>query len=231
MNKSSRNGLIILGMVIVVFMINQYLQNKHTTKSDVVFDGSIDDVTKILVQKGDDAIELIKNNEIWEIAGNDTMLIRQNRLDNLFNTVLSVERETLVSENYSKWKKFSVDDSMGTHLALIDDKGNTTAYLVFGRSKIDWSHNYIRLDQDPEVYLTNTSVIHHLSTSLTFWGEVPKTEEVDSAVVTDPLLNTPLNSTEPVNVQIGNTEVQTIKIPVPSEDTHESGSSGNEQIQ
>ena len=71
-----------------------------------------------------------------------------------------------------------MDDSSGTHLALIDLDGNTIEYAVFGRSKSDYARNYVRTHKDPQVYLTNESILHYLSTLPTYWGEVPKAEEL-----------------------------------------------------
>ena len=36
--------------------------------------------------------------------------------------------------------------------------------------------NYVRTHKNPQVFLTNLSVLHYLSTSPTYWGEVPKPE-------------------------------------------------------
>jgi len=186
MNKTTRNGLIILAILVLAFFITQYQQNRTTTTSTRLFDGNVENIHKILIQKGETAIELVREAaDAWEITGNDTLLVRENRITNLFEDVLTVERETLVSRNPEKYDKFAIDDSTGTHLALIDVAGNTSAYYVFGRSRTDWAHNYVRTEDEPEVYLTSKSVIHHLSTSEQFWGEEPKPEEepLDSLAV------------------------------------------------
>ncbi len=178
MNKNLRNALILIGILIIVWFANSYFQNKYTTQSSEIFVGDPEDVHKVLIQLSGDAIELSKDADIWSISGIDTLIIRQNRIDNLLNSVLTVNRETMVSNNPDNWPKFSVDDSSGTHLALIDASGSTIAYYVFGRSKSDWSHNYVRIEDDTAVYLTNNNVINHLSTKATFWGEKPKPPEL-----------------------------------------------------
>ena len=97
-------------------------------------------------------------------------------MDNLFDKVLKVNRGTIISENPAKYGKYSVDDSTGTHLAVIDSKGETVGYYVFGRSKSDYSRSYIRAGNDPNVYLADQNVIYMLSTRETYWGEKPKVE-------------------------------------------------------
>ncbi len=178
MNKNWRNGIILIVMLVIAYFANSYFQNKYTTRSSEIFSGNPEDVYKVLIQSAGNAIELSKEADTWVISGNDTLVMRQNRIDNLLTSVLQVNRETLVSNNPDNWSKFSVDDSTGTHLALIDASGSTIAYYVFGRSKSDWTHNYVRVEDDYEVYLTDSNVINHLSTQATFWGEVPKPPEV-----------------------------------------------------
>ncbi len=174
MSKSLRNGIIIIVVLLGIFFIIQNRQQKRITKSSPIFTGDKADIVKVLIQKGDKAIELARVDTSWEISGNDTLEIRQNRIDNLLNKVLDVERETLVSANPDKWETFSIDDSTGTHLALINANDDTIGYFVFGRSKSDWSHNYIRFKEGPEVYLTSENVISSLNTGEKFWGQVPK---------------------------------------------------------
>ncbi|MBC8479627.1 MAG: DUF4340 domain-containing protein [FCB group bacterium] len=183
MNKSIRNGIIVIAVLSALVLINRYAQNRHKTVSDHVFSGELVQINKVLIQKGEDAIELARNGETWDISGNDTLVINQTRIDNLFDKVLTVRHETMVSTNPDKWATYSIDDSTGTHLALIDGKGNTIGYYVFGRSKTDWSHNYIRFEGKPEVYLTSESVLHHLNTGPTFWGVKPEPPAMDSLAV------------------------------------------------
>ena len=180
MNKGIRNSIIVLVILMAGYFFISSKQSSLVTQSSSIFDGNTELISKVLIQSSNDAIELSKLGDSWEISGNDTLVILQNRIDNLLNTVLSVNRETMVSQNPEKWDKYSVDDSSGTHLALLDAEDNTIGYFVFGRSMSDYSHNYIRLQGDDNVYLTDSNVIHHLSTVVTFWGEVPKIDEPET---------------------------------------------------
>ena len=48
------------------------------------------------------------------------------------------------------------------------------AYYIFGRSKSDYSRAYVRIWNDPTVYLADENVLYMLSTKVTYWGEKPK---------------------------------------------------------
>ena len=52
-------------------------------------------------------IELVKIDTIWKILDNDTLIIKQRSIDNLFDKVLTVNRGTIISENPKKYEKYS----------------------------------------------------------------------------------------------------------------------------
>ena len=189
MTKNLKISLILLCILIGIYFINNKNQNNLITKSSAIFLDDPKDILKILIQKGDDAIELIRVDTTWKISGNDTLIIKTRSLDNFFDKVLTVKKETIISENPNKYEKFSVSDSLGTHLALINLKNETSAYYVFGRSKSDYSRSYVRIGENPKVYLTNQNVIYMLSTNETYWGEKPK-EEIPPPDSPSPLLET-----------------------------------------
>tara|TARA_B100000700_G_C15031124_1_gene850597 strand:+ start:837 stop:1418 length:582 start_codon:yes stop_codon:yes gene_type:complete len=180
MNNNLRKNLILFSILSILIIVKVVKDRSNYTISDEIFDGNKDKIKKILLHKGSDAIELIKENEIWKIAGNDTLIVRENRIEDLYNKVLETKKETLISENKEKWTVLSVDDSLGTHLALYDKDDIKLAYYVFGRSNKDWKHNYVRIDEEPDVYLTNHNIINNLNPRDSFWGEKPKPIEVDS---------------------------------------------------
>jgi len=174
MTKNLKISLIVLVVLLTILFISQNKQLNYNSKSSRLFTIDKDDVNRFLIQNKEDAIELSKKDSIWTISGVDSLEVKQQSIDNFFDKVLLVETGTLVSKNPEKWLKYSVDDSNGTHLALIDSEGNTKNYAVFGRSKSDFSRNYVRTQQNPEVFLTNSSILHFISTSPNYWGELPK---------------------------------------------------------
>ncbi len=174
MTKNFQIALIILVVLIGIFFFNKNSQSKLETVSEAIFVDDIEDIFKFLIQKGDEAIELARVDTMWRISGNDTLEIKSQSMDNLFDKVLKVNRGTIISENPEKYGNYSVDDSIGTHLAVIDSKGETVGYYVFGRSKSDYSRSYVRVGSDPKVYLADQNVTYMLQTRPTYWGEKPK---------------------------------------------------------
>ena len=174
MTKNLQIALVVLVLLIGLFFLNKNSQSKLESVSEVIFTDDAEDIFKFLIQKGEEAIELARVDTMWRISGNDTLEIKSQSMDNLFDKVLKVNRGTIISENPDKYGKYSVDDSTGTHLAVIDSKGETVGYYVFGRSKSDYSRSYVRVGSDPRVYLADQNVTFMLQTRPTYWGEKPK---------------------------------------------------------
>ena len=192
MTKNLKIALIILLVLIGVFFLNKNSQLKLDSTSDLIFTNNPKDIFKFLIQNGEEAIELIRADTTWSISGNDTLEVKSQSIDNLFNKVLKVNRGTIISENPERYGKYSIDDSTGTHLAVIDLIGETIEYYVFGRSKSDYSRSYVRVGNNPNVYLADENVIYMLSTREDYWGQKPKEEELSPSIDGSPDINMPV---------------------------------------
>ena len=186
MTKNFKIALIVLVVLIGVYLLNIRSQGKFESTSTAIFTDDPGKIFKVLIQQGEEAVELARIDTIWRISGNDTLVTKPRSIENLFDKVLKANRGTIISENPEKYGKYSVDDSTGIHLAIINSKGKTVGYYIFGRSKSDYSRSYIRVGDDPNVYLADQNVTYMLSTRATYWGEKPK-EEVPPPPVEIPL--------------------------------------------
>jgi len=181
MTKNVQIALIVLVILVGIYFLNKSSQTKFESTSEAIFNDEPEDIFKFLIQQGQEAIELSRVDTLWRISGNDTLEVKSRPMDNLFDKVLKVNRGTIISENPEKYGKYSVDDSTGTHLAVINSKGETVGYYVFGRSKSDYSRSYVRVGSDPKVYLADQNVTYMLQTRPTYWGEKPKEEVLPPA--------------------------------------------------
>ena len=176
MTKHLKISLSVLVALIGIYLLNIRSQGKLESTSTAIFKDDPEDIFKILIQKGEEAIELARVDTIWKISGNDTLIAKPRSIEDLFNKILKVNRGTIISENPDNYAKYSIDDSTGTHLAVINSKGKSVGYYIFGRSKSDYSRSYVRVFNDPKVYLADQNVLYMLSTQATYWGEKPKDE-------------------------------------------------------
>ena len=174
MTKNFKIAFIVLVVLIGIYLLNIRSQVKLQSTSTAIFTDDPEDVFKILIQTGEEAVELARVDTVWRISGNDTLVTKPRSIENLIDKVLKANRGTIISENPEKYGKYSVDDSTGIHLAVINSDGKTVGYYVFWRSKSDYSRSYIRIGDDPKVYLVDQNVTYMLATRETYWGEKPK---------------------------------------------------------
>ena len=163
----------ILGVIVILYFISQSRQKKYQTQSNSVFSIVMEEVYRLKVEKDSIYIYLQRKDTTWQIMGHDSLLIQTNRINDIENNILSVKRESVVSNNQSKWSSFNVDDSLGTKVTFYSFNDEVIGEAIFGRSKSDWQRSYVRLIGEDNVYMTNENVINRLQTRPTFWGKKP----------------------------------------------------------
>ncbi len=177
-SKPWRNIGIVLAVLVVIYLYTKLQETRYTTPTNVVFDIQADDVSRFVIKEGDQRIELVRLDTLWVVAGYKERKVRQWRLDSFFNTVLGVERESMISDNPDRWITYGVDDSAGRHLQVYDLGGDLATDLVVGQSRTNWQSSYLREAGRDAVYLTTGSIYHLLSADTTFWLEpLPEPEE------------------------------------------------------
>ena len=83
MTNNLKIALIVLVAIIGIYLLNIRSQNKLESRSTAIFTNDSEDIFKILIQNGEDALELARVDTIWKISGNDTLEIKSRSMDNL----------------------------------------------------------------------------------------------------------------------------------------------------
>ena len=181
MTDSLKYTLGALVVLIGIYFYNQNVQRSYTVANSSIFSGNSEDIHRVLITEGENSLELVRVDTTWRITQADTLLIKENQITNLFDRLLTVKMEMLISKNETKWEKFGVDDSLGRHLQVFDDKDKKIIHYIFGNAGQDYQHNYIRELNSAEVYRTNDNVYFLLNTSSTYWGKSPpKPKELET---------------------------------------------------
>ncbi len=81
MGKHMKWLLVALGVLLVLFSINQLQQRNLSSNSDQVFSLNRDDVFQLQITKGDELISLTFNGANWSIDGNDTLIVKENTIN------------------------------------------------------------------------------------------------------------------------------------------------------
>ena len=178
MAKQTRIIIAIFGVVLVLFFINRQSQKKYTVQTKTVVSEGKDDIHRFVVQKEDQEIELVRSDTSWVISGHDSLSVKLSSLESFFDDILQLSKESdPISKNPDNWSKYSVSDSTGTHLFLYNSNDKELGHYIFGRTKTNFGKNTIRMEDDPNVYLTDKNILFRLQTRPTYWGEKPKPPE------------------------------------------------------
>ncbi len=181
MTDSLKYTLSALVLLSGIYFYNQNVQQSHIASGSSIFSGNPENIHRVLITEADVSLELVRSDTTWRISQADTLLIKENQISNLFDRLLAVKMEMLISRNENKWEKFGVDDSLGRHLQVFDDKDKKLIHYIFGNAGQDYQHNYIRDSNSSEVYRTNDNVYFLLNSSTTYWGKSPpKPEELET---------------------------------------------------
>ena len=82
MNRNLKIAFYSLIVLFAIYLFNYQKQINLESSSTLIFEGDPNKIYKFLIQKGGDAIEIIKNDSLWEITGHDTLNIKSQSIDN-----------------------------------------------------------------------------------------------------------------------------------------------------
>ncbi len=173
MTNSIKYSLGVLGFLFLLFLYNKNSQDSYKMVSQSIFDGSADDVFRIQLSENSKEIELIRKDSTWSISNIDSLVVKEDQIEKIFDRLLKVEKEILITNKEEKWEKFGVDDSLARHIQIYDENDNEIIHFLFGNSGQDWQHNYVRKNGSSDVYRTNDNVFFLLNTNTTYWGKKP----------------------------------------------------------
>ena len=173
MTDSIKYSLAALGLIILLFLYNSSSQKSLEIDGQAIFNGSEEEVFRIKLSEDKKEIELIKTDTTWSFSNSDSLVVKENQVDKIFDRLLKVEKEILITSKEEKWEKFGVDDSLARHITVYDENDNEILHYLFGNSGQDWQHNYIRKHGSSDVYRTNDNVFFLLNTNSTYWGKKP----------------------------------------------------------
>ena len=166
----------ILTVLIIFYIININQQKNYQSTSNKIFNFDQEQVNSLLIKSEGASIEIQRVDTSWVIVNNDSLTLKNNVLTTFFDKIFKLESETIMTTNENKWSTYNVDDSLGTHLALVDYNDYTIGYYVFGRSNSDYARCYVRTKESSDVHLVNQNVMYNLQANPQYWGESVKGE-------------------------------------------------------
>ena len=173
MGKNLQIALGIVILLLVAYVLNQNSQKKYTAKETAALDIDLNKIFSFTISDPTNSITISRIDTTWEIIDNDTLNVKQQSIDMFLDKVLSVKKGTLISKNKEKWSIYSLHDSNATHVSIFDKENNSINKFYIGQSKSNYANNYIRTENDDNVYLTSENISYYLRPMATYWGEKP----------------------------------------------------------
>ena len=181
MNKSLQYLLIIFGVLLLLFFINQEQQSKYSISSQAIFEVDGNDIHRFsMVDSNGDSLVLAKSDSSWYIPEADTLEMKDRQINQFFEKVVNGTFDMIMSKNPEKWDKFGVADSSGKKVTLYDVNNRSLASVIFSNKGQDYSHNYYRKVGESEVLRTTENIFYMINTKATYWGSSPKKEESEN---------------------------------------------------
>ena len=184
MNKSLQYLLIVFGVLLLLFFINQSQQSKYRIASEAIFHVEEDNIYRILfTDSNGDSLVLVKSDTSWYMPQADTLEMKDRQINQLFEKVINGTYDMIMSKNPEKWNKFGVTDSSGKMVTLFDEDNTLLLSIIFSNKGQDYSHNFYRTVGENEVYRTTENIFYMINTKPTYWGSKPKKEETENSLV------------------------------------------------
>lgn len=167
MNKQTRIYLLILIVLVAVFFISKIDSNKE--KRFNFFAADSNSVAKIEITSATDTLHLAKENGEWKMTFPVVWSLQDGKMDKIMETVLTAESSSIpVSENEASLDKYSLTDSLATHLVTYDSKGNILDDLLVGKSS-NYSVTPVRKTESNKVYLLEANISYMIKPAAKSW--------------------------------------------------------------
>ena len=131
---------LIISISVLVILIGFYFydsskQSSYQSEYSEIFNFNHSKLSKVLILKDIDGIELEYIDSTWNINGHDSLTIKQRSIDTLFDKILKVKRSSMsISDNPQDLSIYSLNDSECTDVVFLDKNGDTLGKASFGIS-------------------------------------------------------------------------------------------------
>ena len=116
MTNTLKYSLGALGFIILLFLYNQNTQKSHTVSGESIYTGQRENVSRIVISENEKLIELVKKDTTWSITQADSLLIKENQIDKVFDRLLIVKQEMLMTSKEEKWILESIKQTKSQEL-------------------------------------------------------------------------------------------------------------------
>ena len=159
MKLTTKNLLLVLGVLVIVLAVTQMTKREGRSKSLKSELVSIDTakVSKIEIITGEESLILSMEGE-WKVSLPDgsQKTAKASSVTSLLSSLNTIKPGRMAAKSRDKWKDYSVD-STGTRVKVFEENKISTD-IVIGRFGVEGQqsfYTFVRLFEDDEVYVAN----------------------------------------------------------------------------
>ena len=160
--------LTIAGVLVLLWGYTQWRDRKYEVQIKPMFSFKPEAVTCIKIAKENVSVTMIKKDTLWTFAQPDTGMPEKYKIDEFFKDVLKGEREGTITDDTAHYSKYGISDGESTQVVLTGDEGFLEKIYI-GRSESDYTQEYLRYENDPNVYPARQRLINRLGAVASWW--------------------------------------------------------------
>lgn len=154
---SNRTLLIVLGILIVILIPLLMKDWRITRPDEILFMLDSSKISQIEVVHGDNKSVIKRVQDEWRLVEPVDWPVTNFLINNLMNSLDTVEVEYEVTDDPTQYKKLGVDDSTGAKITITMKDGKQHTFIV-GNLGGSWRHTHIKLPDKKTVYLTKGAI-------------------------------------------------------------------------
>ncbi|MFY0686515.1 MAG: DUF4340 domain-containing protein [Cyclobacteriaceae bacterium] len=152
--------LIVLAVLIGVFAVVKFTGNKSRSKSfkETLVEIDTARMTSLEITEGEQSTILTRKEGQWMVSTeNGDKKAMHTTIRSLVSTLKTVRPARIASRSADKWQDFSVDETSGTRVKVLEGD-ETTLDIILGRFGVEGQrsfYTYVRLFEDTDTYVAD----------------------------------------------------------------------------
>jgi hypothetical protein len=132
-------------------------------------------IHKIEMEKSDNTmITLVKNQDgSWAVEIEGTFYPADtNKITNFIERIAEMKYFREITNDVKNWENFEVSENKAGKLLMSDSEGRNVLTLYVGKEGIGGEGNYIRIEEENTVYLSEISVGYYIDQETNYWSQL-----------------------------------------------------------
>ncbi len=161
--------VILLGVLMAVVLMLPKDEEASTSLPDTavaLYEQKLDDVASVKVNNTYGEYEVVRTgSKEWNIEAFQDLPVDADRFTSLAETVSAVTALDTVETAPEDLEKYGLQDPVATATTTFKDKDNTVHTIKVGKESPESGKTYFMVDEDPTVYVIDTSTVNILSST------------------------------------------------------------------